>query len=97
MSTIAIVTFRCSPEGRSALNDFLAGEEGLSVTRAYDGAKRVETLLSNDSNDVVLYEEWESVEHHQGYVGWRVETGLADFLSSNGIELEIAYLTPTDT
>ncbi len=96
MSAIAVVTFRCSPEGRSALNDFLSGEEGLSVTRAYDGAIRVETLLSNDSNDVVLYEEWESVEHHQAYVGWRVETGLADFLSSNGIELEIADLTPTD-
>lgn len=96
MSTIAIVTFRCSPEGRSALTDFLSGEEGLSVTRAYDAAIGVQTLLSNDSDDVVLYEEWESVEHHQAYVGWRVETGLADFLSSNGIELEIAYLTPTD-
>lgn len=95
MSAIAVVTFRCSPEGRSALNDFLSGEEGLSVTRAYDGAIRVETLLSNDSNDVVLYEEWESVEHHQAYVGWRVETGLADFLSSNGIELEITYHEPT--
>ena len=65
MSAIAVVTFRCSPEGRSALNDFLSGEEGLSVTRAYDGAIRVETLLSKDSNEVVRYEEWESVKHHQ--------------------------------
>lgn len=96
MSAIAIATFRCNSEGKVALTDFLSGEDGLSVTRSYDGAMRIETLLSNDSNDVVLYEEWESVEHHQAYVGWRVETGLADFLSSNGIELEIAYLTPTD-
>lgn len=96
MSTIAVITFRCNPDGRVALIDFLSGEEGLSVTRAYDGAIGVQTLLSNDSDDVVLYEEWESVEHQQAYVGWRVETGLADFLSSNGIELEIAYLTPTD-
>lgn len=91
MSTIAVATFRCSPEGRSALTDFLSGEEGLSVTRAYDGAIRIETLLSNDSDDVILYEEWESVEHHQAYLGWRVETGLADFMSSNGIEFEISY------
>ncbi len=91
MSTIAIATFRCSPEGRSALTDFLSGEEGLSVTRAYEGAIRIETLLSNDSDDVILYEEWESVEHHQAYLGWRVETGLADFMSSNGIEFEISY------
>ena len=91
MPTIATVTFRCNPEGRTALIDFLSGDDGLGVTRAYDGAIRVETLLSNDSDDVVLYEEWESVEHHQAYVGWRVETGLADFLSSNDIELEIAY------
>tara|TARA_B100000085_G_scaffold189771_1_gene173648 strand:- start:133 stop:426 length:294 start_codon:yes stop_codon:yes gene_type:complete len=91
VSTIAIATFRCSPEGRSALTDFLSGEEGLSVTRAYEGAIRIETLLSNDSDDVILYEEWESVEHHQAYLGWRVETGLADFMSSNGIEFEISY------
>ena len=91
MSTIAIATFRCTPEGRSALTDFLSGEEGLSVTRAYEGAIRIETLLSNDSDDVILYEEWESVEHHQAYLGWRVETGLADFMSSNGIEFEISY------
>jgi quinol monooxygenase YgiN len=91
VSTIAVATFRCSPEGRSALTDFLSGEEGLSVTRAYDGAIRIETLLSNDSDDVILYEEWESVEHHQAYLGWRVETGLADFMSSNGIEFEISY------
>ena len=66
-----------------------------SQSPAYDGAMRIETLLSNDSDDVILYEEWESVEHHQAYVGWRVETGLADFLSSNGIELEITYHEPT--
>ena len=91
MSSVAVVTFRCNSEGRSALTDFLSGEEGLSVTRAYEGAIRVETLLSSDSDDVILYEEWETVEHHQAYVGWRVETGLADFLSSNGIELEVTY------
>ena len=91
MTSIAVATFRCNSDGRSALIDFLSGEEGLSVTRAYEGAIRVETLLSNDSDDVILYEEWETVEHHQAYVGWRVETGLADFLSSNGIELEVSY------
>ena len=91
MSAIAIATFRCNPEGKTAIIDFLSGDDGLSITRAYDGAIRVETLLSNDSDDVILYEEWESVEHHQAYVGWRVETGLADFLSSNGIEFEISY------
>ncbi len=95
MSAIAIATFRCNSEGKAALTDFLSGEDGLSVTRTYDGAMRIETLLSNDSDDVILYEEWESVEHHQAYVGWRVETGLADFLSSNGIELEITYHEPT--
>ena len=96
MSTIAIVTFRCSADGRTALIDFLSGDDGLSVTRTHSGFLRVETLLSVENDDVVLYEEWETAEHHQSYVGWRVETGLADFLSSNGIELEIAYLTPTD-
>ncbi len=95
MSAIAIATFRCTPSGREFLTNFLAGEDGLAITRAYEGALRCEASLSNDNHDVVLYEEWESVEHHQAYVGWRVETGLLDMLSSNGIELEVAYLTPT--
>ena len=95
MSTIAVATFRCNPDGRVALIDFLSGEDGLTITRSYEGAIRLETLLSSDSDDVVLYEEWESVEHHKAYVGWRVETGLADFLSSNGIELEISYYEMT--
>jgi len=85
MSAIAIATFRCNPEGKTAIIDFLSGDDGLSITRAYDGAIRVETLLSNDSDDVILYEEWESVEHHQAYVGWRVKPALP--ISSHQMEL----------
>ena len=55
MSAVAIATFRCNSEGKAALTDFLSGDDGLSVTRAYDGAMRIETLLSNDNDDCLLY------------------------------------------
>ena len=82
MSAIAIAIFRCNSEEKLLYH--LSGEDGLSVTR-YDGAMRIETLLSNDSDDVILYEEWESVEHHQAYVGWRVKPALP--ISSHQMEL----------
>ena len=64
-------------------------------TRAYDGCHGIETLSGPDSV-VALYERWESVEHHQAYVGWRMENGLVDLLEPwLAAPLEIAYYDET--
>ena len=60
MSAIAIATFRCNSEEKLLSLTFCRVRTG-SQSPAYDGAMRIETLLSNDSDDVILYEEWESL------------------------------------
>lgn len=95
--TIALVTFRCKPGERDDWLAWLAGPDGLSATRAFDGCSGVETLVAQDSDDVVLYEKWSSVEHHQAYVAWRMESGLADLLEPVlAAPLEIAYFDEAD-
>jgi len=94
--TIAMAVFRCkSDQEQSELLAWLGGDDGLVKTRAYDGCHGVETLSGPDSV-VALYEKWESVEHHQAYVGWRMENGLVDLLEPwLAAPLEIAYYDET--
>ena len=62
---IATATFRCQEDKKQDWLDWFAGEDGLVKTRAYEGCQLVETLSSADSSTVMLYEKWDSVEHHQ--------------------------------
>ena len=36
------------------------------------------TFIDQESQNVFLVEQWESAEHQQAYMGWRVETGFMD-------------------
>ena len=77
---IAIATFRCQEDKKQDWLDCLAGEDGLVKTRAFEGCQLIETLISPDSSTVMLYEKWDTVEHHQAYVGWRLANGLGEML-----------------
>jgi quinol monooxygenase YgiN len=51
----------------------------LPDTRAYDGCVSVTTHRDlDDPSKVFLIEVWDSREHQQKYLAWRVETGLMD-------------------
>ena len=51
----------------------------LPDTRAYDGCVSVTTHRDlDDASKVFLIEVWETREHQQKYLAWRVETGLMD-------------------
>ena len=50
----------------------------LVDTRGYAGCQKVETFIDQESQNVFLVEQWESAEHQQAYMGWRVETGFMD-------------------
>jgi quinol monooxygenase YgiN len=47
-------------------------------TRNYAGCQKVETFIDQESQNILLVEQWESPEHQQAYMGWRVETGFMD-------------------
>ena len=94
--TIAMAKFTCkSDQEQGEMLAWLGGDDGLAKTRAFGGCRRIETLTGQDSV-IVLYEEWESVEHHQAYVGWRMENGLVDLLEPwLAAPLEIVYFDET--
>jgi quinol monooxygenase YgiN len=53
-------------------------KSALVDTRSYAGCQKVETFIDQESQNVFLVEQWESAEHQQAYMGWRVETGFMD-------------------
>ncbi len=60
---------------------FCNGENGLSVTRAFDGCQSLEMYDGHeDSKKIVIWQRWESKEKQQAYIQHRHEDGSFDFL-----------------
>ncbi len=60
---------------------FGAGEKGLSVTRGWKGCKSIEMYESReDSNKIVIWQEWESKEDQESYLKHRHEDGTFELL-----------------
>ncbi len=67
------------PTKPGAVDDFLAAlKVALVDTRAYAGCLSVETYVDRENENILLVEQWETAEHQQAYMAWRVETGLMD-------------------
>ena len=58
-------------------NDLVAAfKSTLADTRAFEGCISIATLQnSDDADNLVLVEVWESREHHEKYLAWRRERG----------------------
>ena len=70
------------PVHKERLEDFLdVLREALKETRVYEGCQNVETFVEMDTGSVVLVELWETAQHQQAYLNWRIETGLTEALS----------------
>ena len=82
---IAIATFRCQEDKKQDWLDWLAGEDGLVKTRAFEGCQLIVIIaLRRD-------------EHHQAYVGWRLANGLGEMLEEMlESPLEVDYYDLTD-
>ena len=51
----------------------------LPETRAFEGCTSVDTLQnSDDADNVVLVEVWDSREQYEKYLAWRRESGTND-------------------
>jgi quinol monooxygenase YgiN len=51
----------------------------LPDTRGYDGCLGIRGLSNqDDSNNIVLIEEWESRGHYDRYLQWRTDTGFIE-------------------
>ena len=77
------VTVLLELKAKSGTGDALAGvfKQILPDTRAFEGCNGVTVLQNEDDSDtLVLVEEWDTKQHHEKYMGWRTETGLVDQL-----------------
>ena len=67
------------PTKTETMDELLKVMKGALVdTRGYAGCQKVETFIDQESQIVFVVEQWESAEHQQAYMGWRVETGFMD-------------------
>ena len=76
MSVMVTAEFVLKPETADQVIQTMI--EILPDTRAYDGCQSVKSYYEKETHSLLLVEIWESSEHQQKYLGWRVETGLVD-------------------
>jgi len=80
MKKIVIAEFPAQADKVQELEATL--KEALVDTRAFDGCIRIDTCYEEAAATFVLFEEWQSFEHYDRYLQWRMETGLADLLDT---------------
>ena len=78
MKNLVIVSFPAKLETINDLKETL--KSALPDTRNFDGCISVKTFIEESTNTIHLIEDWESLEHQQKYLAWRIETGLLDLL-----------------
>ncbi len=92
------ILFECNVKPESAANMSAHMRDNLGDTRAFDGCEGL-TVQSNveDSNNLVLVEQWASREHYEKYLAWRRETGdLETIMSMLADEPSIRYFDLVD-
>ena len=77
-----IVTLEAELEEGCKEDLVLMLREFLPETRLYKGFIDISINFQRESNSVLFFEEWESVEVYEAYLAWRGETGVMDRLGS---------------
>lgn len=76
----AVFTFKNS-SSKDMFIDFCNGDNGLSVTRAWDGCKSIDCFESHTNPlQVTIWQKWVSPQAHESYVKHRHDDGSFDFL-----------------
>lgn len=71
---IATVIWKANPESTDTCIETL--RDMFPVTRQHKGFRNIRLLKSaHDPNELVLIQEWDSVQDHQNYMQFRTETG----------------------
>lgn len=78
MKTLIIAEFPAMKGKLEELEALLRA--ALPDTRAFDGCISIETYLHRETETFTLIEYWESPEHYQRYLDWRIENGLGELL-----------------
>jgi quinol monooxygenase YgiN len=95
MSVTVLLDLTAKPGSIDALKEIFV--EILPDTRSHDGCEGLEVKInSDDPNNLVIVERWQSRPHYEKYFGWRQETGLIDRLGPVlGAPPSVRYLDDT--
>ena len=96
MSVVVILEANVKPESANEMMTMM--KEALPGTRAFAGCQDI-TVHSNqnDQHNVVLVEHWDSKDHHEKYLAWRMETGfLPKMMSLMSGEPNMRYYDQVD-
>jgi len=52
-------------------------KRALVDTRNYAGCQSIKVFLKEDRTSLLLTQFWDSKEHQEAYLAWRIDTGLA--------------------
>ena len=77
MAVTVILELPVKPEARDGM--VYALKDALPVTRAFDGCIKIIPLTNqDDTNTIVLIEEWDTRAHHEAYMKFRTESGFIE-------------------
>ena len=74
MSVLVLLQFNAKPENAGDITKYM--KEALPDTRGFDGCNSISVHSDQDnSNNMVIVEDWDSREHYEKYLAWRTERG----------------------
>jgi len=79
MKSLVIATFPAQAGKLEELKQLF--RDALGDTRAFDGCISIDVHVEKDTETIHLIEYWESLDHYEAYLQWRVENGLAELLN----------------
>lgn len=88
-----LATFKFkTPEDKQSMKDLLVTPEGLTKTRTFDGCVSIECYEAEEDT-MVIWQKWDSKEHHAAYLKMRTEEGLLGKLKETlREELQVSHL-----
>ena len=94
-TVIAMFTFK---EGaKSEFLDILHSDNGISVTRNWEGCQSIELYESQENPNVVtIWQKWDDKSNHESYVQMRKDSGMFDKLHEMTEDIAIHPLSVID-
>ena len=75
MQNLIIATFPAAEGKFDQLQAALIA--ALPETRAFDGCRSLDVYQEQGSQTFTIVEDWESIDHYDRYLQWRMQGGLA--------------------
>lgn len=70
------VTLNCHLQSECASELFAFLDKNLPNVRSFKGNEYVKVLIDNDNDEMLLDEQWRSVEAHQAYIQCITDSGV---------------------